>query len=131
MTQGISEVLDRFEGIQFTCEWKYDGERLQVHVLDEGARIETFSRNSECTTGKYPDVVRMLRSALKPETKSVVVRQLISYHIMSCHIISSQWSYVKREMNGTHHLCTRPWILLIIYYYYYYYFLIYLVINKL
>jgi ATP-dependent DNA ligase len=45
----------------------------QVHVLDEGARIETFSRNSECTTGKYPDVVRMLRSALKPETKSVVV----------------------------------------------------------
>jgi hypothetical protein len=29
-TKGISEVLDRFEGIQFTCEWKYDGERLQV-----------------------------------------------------------------------------------------------------
>lgn len=29
-TKGASEVLQRFEGIKFTCEWKYDGERAQV-----------------------------------------------------------------------------------------------------
>jgi DNA ligase-1 len=29
-TKAISEVLDRFEGHKFTCEYKYDGERAQV-----------------------------------------------------------------------------------------------------
>lgn len=29
-TKGISEVLDRLQGKQFTCEYKYDGERAQV-----------------------------------------------------------------------------------------------------
>lgn len=31
-TKAISEVLDRFEGKRFTCEYKYDGERAQVSV---------------------------------------------------------------------------------------------------
>jgi DNA ligase-1 len=29
-TKAIGEVLDRFENKQFTCEYKYDGERAQV-----------------------------------------------------------------------------------------------------
>jgi hypothetical protein len=29
-TKAIGEVLDRFEGKEFTCEYKYDGERAQV-----------------------------------------------------------------------------------------------------
>lgn len=29
-TKGIQEVLQRFDGIKFTCEFKYDGERAQV-----------------------------------------------------------------------------------------------------
>lgn len=29
-TTGVGEVLDKFSGIEFTCEYKYDGERVQV-----------------------------------------------------------------------------------------------------
>ena len=33
-TVGISEVLDKFQDTEFTCEYKYDGERAQVHVME-------------------------------------------------------------------------------------------------
>lgn len=31
-TKGVQDVLQRFEGMKFTCEWKYDGERAQVRI---------------------------------------------------------------------------------------------------
>lgn len=44
----------RFEGEEFTCEWKYDGERAQIHVPGEDApdlqNAAIFSRNQENNT---------------------------------------------------------------------------------
>lgn len=31
-TNGVSEVLDKFAECEFTCEYKYDGERAQVRI---------------------------------------------------------------------------------------------------
>ncbi|RYY34369.1 hypothetical protein EON62_03365, partial [archaeon] len=61
-TRGVRDVLTRFDGIEFTCEWKYDGERAQVHFTPDG-RVSIFSRNSENTTSKYPDLGVILRDA--------------------------------------------------------------------
>lgn len=58
-TKAIGEVLDRFEGKRFTCEYKYDGERAQVHRLANGT-IAVFSRNSEDMTKKYPEFVEQI-----------------------------------------------------------------------
>lgn len=73
-TKAITEVLDRFEGKEFTCEYKYDGERaqvcrfppitvarliMQVHMLDSG-EVCVFSRNSENMSAKYPDLVEQV-----------------------------------------------------------------------
>ena len=49
-------VSFRFESADFTCEWKYDGERAQIHVL-EGGKVHIYSRNSENNTSKYPDII--------------------------------------------------------------------------
>ena len=58
-TKAIGEVLDRFEDKRFTCEYKYDGERAQVHKLADGT-VGVFSRNSEDMSKKYPDLVEQL-----------------------------------------------------------------------
>ncbi|GAA5883042.1 hypothetical protein JCM16303_006806 [Sporobolomyces ruberrimus] len=71
-TKAISEVLDRFEGKNFTCEYKYDGERAQVHYLENGS-IKVFSRNSEDMSVKYPDLVIQLPRCIKEGTKSFVI----------------------------------------------------------
>jgi len=69
-TKSISEVLDRFEGREFTCEYKYDGERAQIHYIPakngEKAQIKIYSRNSEDMSKRYPDIVEQLPRIIKP-----------------------------------------------------------------
>ncbi|XP_071506447.1 DNA ligase 1-like [Diadema antillarum] len=71
-TKGVSEVLDRFQDMAFTCEYKYDGERAQIHVLESG-KIHIYSRNQEDNTSKYPDIISRLPSALKEGVKSCIL----------------------------------------------------------
>lgn len=71
-TKGVSEVLRRFEGSPFTCEFKYDGERAQIHLLEDGS-VRIYSRNQEDNTSKYPDVVGRISAALAPTTKSCIL----------------------------------------------------------
>ncbi|KAL3133936.1 hypothetical protein ABBQ32_008384 [Trebouxia sp. C0010 RCD-2024] len=71
-TMGVSEVLDKFQDIEFTCEYKYDGERAQVHI-SEGGKVSIYSRNSENNTSKYPDLAADVPKLLKEGCSSVVL----------------------------------------------------------
>jgi len=42
-TKSVSEILNKFQGVEFTCEYKYDGERAQVvfhsHIFHQNALL--------------------------------------------------------------------------------------------
>jgi len=71
-TKGVSEVMNRFNENAFTCEYKYDGERAQIHLLDNG-EINIYSRNQENNTSKYPDIISRLPNILKEGVKSCII----------------------------------------------------------
>lgn len=113
-TKSISEVLDRFEGKDFTCEYKYDGERAQIHyvaddspqqysttlprskVKKEKGLSAIFSRNSEDLSTKYPDILAKLNTWIKKETKSFV---------LDCETVA--WDVEAKQLRPFQHLQTR------------------------
>ncbi|KAH7388604.1 ATP-dependent DNA ligase [Pyrenochaeta sp. MPI-SDFR-AT-0127] len=112
-TKSITEVLDRFEGKDFTCEYKYDGERAQIHFVahDANESLATvapsagksdrgvsniFSRNSEDLSKKYPDILAKLPTWVKAGTKSFV---------LDCETVA--WDMVEKKVLPFQQLMTR------------------------
>uniref|UniRef100_A0AAY4AXP8 DNA ligase n=1 Tax=Denticeps clupeoides TaxID=299321 RepID=A0AAY4AXP8_9TELE len=71
-TKGVGEVMKRFDEAAFTCEYKYDGERAQIHILENG-EVHIFSRNQEDNTSKYPDIVSRIPQVKKDSVVSCVL----------------------------------------------------------
>uniref|UniRef100_T1JW70 DNA ligase n=2 Tax=Tetranychus urticae TaxID=32264 RepID=T1JW70_TETUR len=71
-TKGVDEVLRRFNQAKFTCEFKYDGERAQIHLLENG-EVRIFSRNQEDNTSKYPDIISRMKDVIKPDVKTCII----------------------------------------------------------
>lgn len=59
ITRDLSEMLIKLQGRDFSCEYKYDGQRAQVHC-DESGKVSIFSRHLEIMTDKYPDLVALV-----------------------------------------------------------------------
>ena len=65
-------MFKRFEKNKFTCEYKYDGERAQIHLSEDGT-INVYSRNQEDNTTKYPDIINRIKDSFGEEVKSFVM----------------------------------------------------------
>ncbi|KAL2039509.1 hypothetical protein N7G274_007781 [Stereocaulon virgatum] len=59
ITRDLGEMLTKLQGRDFSCEYKYDGQRAQVHC-DEKGKVSIFSRHLEVMTDKYPDLVGLV-----------------------------------------------------------------------
>lgn len=70
-TKGVHEVLSRLEGHKFTCEYKYDGERAQVHY--QSGKVHIYSRNQENNTEKYPDIVKLVPEIIADGVESFIL----------------------------------------------------------
>lgn len=59
ITRDLGEMLTKLQGRDFSCEYKYDGQRAQVHCDDSG-KVSIFSRHLEIMTDKYPDLIALV-----------------------------------------------------------------------
>ncbi|KAL8907486.1 MAG: hypothetical protein Q9207_001390 [Kuettlingeria erythrocarpa] len=59
ITRDLAEMLTKLQGRDFSCEYKYDGQRAQVHC-DGSGKVSIFSRHLEVMTDKYPDLVALV-----------------------------------------------------------------------
>ncbi|CAG5094796.1 Oidioi.mRNA.OKI2018_I69.XSR.g13873.t1.cds [Oikopleura dioica] len=78
-TKAITEILTRFgAGAEFTAEYKYDGERAQIHLLEDGS-FRVYSRNQEDNTSKYPDVMTRMPNCLQDVTSAVIDSESVAW----------------------------------------------------
>ncbi|KAK4507716.1 hypothetical protein PRZ48_001451 [Zasmidium cellare] len=115
-TKSIGEVLDRFEGKDFTCEYKYDGERAQIHFVAHDADQDfattiapeagksdrgisnIFSRNSEDLSKKYPDILQKLPTWVKKGTKSFVLDcETVAWDVEKKHVLPFQQLMTRKK----------------------------------
>lgn len=64
----VEELFTKFGEKNFTCEFKYDGERAQIHYqIDDNTKptIKIFSRNLENNTNKYPEILNKIEKLIK------------------------------------------------------------------
>ncbi len=89
-TKGVRDVLNRFTDISFTCEFKYDGERAQIHRLEDGT-MNIYSRNAENNTTKYPDVIATMPLVAKPGVTSFIIdSEAVAYDTESKKLLPFQ-----------------------------------------
>jgi DNA ligase-1 len=90
-TKGVTEVLTRLGSKAFTCEYKYDGERAQIHYFKntKTGEYEThiYSRNLEDNTSKYPDLIKQLPRCMSEGTVS---------YIIDCEAVA--WDAVEKKL---------------------------------
>ncbi|KAK2998117.1 hypothetical protein RJ639_025352, partial [Escallonia herrerae] len=65
VTNGIPRVLKLFQNKSLTCEYKYDGQRAQIHQLADGS-VRVFSRNGDETTSRFPDLINIIKESCSP-----------------------------------------------------------------
>uniref|UniRef100_A0A6Q2ZC27 DNA ligase n=1 Tax=Esox lucius TaxID=8010 RepID=A0A6Q2ZC27_ESOLU len=94
-TKGVGEVMKRFDEAAFTCEYKYDGERAQIHILENG-EVRIFSRNQEDNTTKYPDIISRIPT-------------VITLSVVSCVLDAEAvaWDREKKQIQPFQVLTTR------------------------
>lgn len=131
-TTGVNMVANRFEGVPFSCEYKYDGFRGQIHYIRDRTKVEAFkddiivelnlfknsqiqifSRNLENMTEVYPDIVEYFSTFLsesKNTDSCILDCEIVPFDgntnkILPFHLLTTRSRKNVNKNNITVHVC--------------------------
>jgi hypothetical protein len=81
------------ESISNSGEFKYDGERAQLHVLEDGS-VMIFSRNSENNTSEGPSLTHLVLSS--PITTLAMIQKVWRFRITKNNVAEFLWWRLNR-----------------------------------
>ncbi|HVP59410.1 MAG TPA: ATP-dependent DNA ligase, partial [Myxococcaceae bacterium] len=93
---GVEEILARL-GTRCLAEYKYDGERLQIHRW--GDHVELISRRLERVTEQYPDVVDAVRHSLRGR-QLIVEGEVVAVDRTTGRLLPFQRLMPRRRKHG-------------------------------
>lgn len=89
-TSGAAEILKRLHDHDvFTAEYKYDGERSQVHYLPDKT-IKIYTRNLENYTSKYPDIIQNFHKCLVDVDSVILDCETVAFDVETNKILPFQ-----------------------------------------
>ncbi|KAM0677529.1 ATP-dependent DNA ligase Cdc17 [Binucleata daphniae] len=96
-SKNLTSAFKRVENVSFTCEYKYDGERAQIHRYD--GKYKVFSRNSEDLTDKYPDLKDVLHKIEKNGKNFILDAEIVAYCLEEKKILPFQILTTRKRKN--------------------------------
>ncbi len=94
--ENVREILLKVGG-KAACEWKYDGERVQIHKIND--EIILYSRRAENITEQYPDVCELAKTSIKAE-EAVVEGEIVAYNPETLELLPFQELMHRRRKYG-------------------------------
>lgn len=70
--EGLEDAVQQMKDAPFLAEFKYDGMRAQIHVI-EGGQVRIFSRSCEDQTPRWPDAVQQILEAMQGGATTTII----------------------------------------------------------
>ncbi len=94
-----SEILKKLGG-RGLAEYKYDGERAQIHITKDG-KVTIFSRRLENITHPYPDVVQYVKKYVKAK-EAIIEGEIVAVDPQTGELRPFQELMHRRRKHDVH-----------------------------
>jgi DNA ligase-1 len=96
--KSTDEIKKRMDDAELTCEYKYDGERAQIHRKPDGT-VQIFSRNVKEMTPQYKDIIPLILEHVDAES-FIIDSEVVAYDVEKQIILPFQ-TLMHRSRKGT------------------------------
>jgi DNA ligase-1 len=97
-SRSLDEIQRRIGDDEITCEYKYDGERAQIHKRPNGT-VTVYSRSAKDSTAQFHDIIPLVLEHVRGDSW-VIDSEIVAYDVVNETILPFQ-TLMHRSRKGT------------------------------